>query len=95
MYENDAANYIRIIITLCGFWLFNGLHWWAIFEFGIYNSDMFMWYSIVAFICSLIFGSGMLVSGAASNKVKRQYEFLKMTIAEQKSQRIERAEAEK
>ena len=35
VYENTWWNYGRIFITLCGFWIFNSLHWWAVFEFGI------------------------------------------------------------
>ena len=35
VYENTWENYLRIFITLCGFWIFNSLHWWAVFEFGI------------------------------------------------------------
>jgi len=74
------------------FWLFNGLHWWAIFEFGIYNSHLFMIYSIVAFCCSILFGTGMLISGSASNKIKRQYEFLKEKIEECKTLNAEKQE---
>ena len=95
IYENTTGNYIRIIVTLIGFWIFNGIHWWAIFEFGIYNSNGFMWYSIIAFLCSLLFGFYMLYSGSKSNRVKRFSEFLKEKIEEKKTEKAEQLEREK
>jgi hypothetical protein len=95
IYENSNANYLRIFITLCGFWLFNGLHWWAIFEFGIFASGTFMWYSIIAFTCSILFGLGMLTNGSRSNKLKRYSEFLKEKIEEKKTAAAELLEKEK
>ena len=74
------------------FWLFNGIHWWAIFEFGIYDTTSFMYYSIIAFCISLLFGAGMLSSGSASNRVKRYTEFLKEKIEEKKTEKAEAAE---
>ena len=82
LYENTWFNYGRITLTLIGFWLFNALHWWACFEFGIWATDVFMVYSIIAFCCSIVFGIFMLMSGASSNKIKRHYEFLKIQVQE-------------
>ena len=35
VYENTFGNYVRIVLTLIAFWIFQGLHWWAVFELGI------------------------------------------------------------
>jgi hypothetical protein len=94
IYENSTKNYFLIFLALCGFWLFNGLHWWAVFEFGIYNSHMYMVYSIIAFVCSILFGLGMLWNGARSNKQKRYSEFLKEKIEEKKTAAAELRENE-
>ena len=83
---------VRIIITLLGFWFFNAMHWWAVFEFGIYATSGFMVYSIIVFSCTVIFGFGMLISGSQSNKIKRHYEFLKEQITEFKAQKAEERE---
>merc|ERR1719183_560039 len=95
VYENDCNNYGRIILTLIGFWIFNGLHWWAIFEFGMWNSDAFMIYSIAIFCWPVIFIGFMLCSGKTSNKVLRELAFLKETIEEEKSKAEEAEKAKK
>lgn len=95
VYENTPLNYVKIIFALLFFWAFNGLHWWACFEFGIIHTELFMIYSIVAFCCSVIFGAGMLISGSGSNRYKRQYEFLRDKIQEKRSEKLAKAEAEK
>ena len=75
VYENTAKNYFIIIIVLIAFWSFQAIHWWACFSFGIPFATLFMIYSIVIFVCSLFFGVWMLISGAFSNKLKREHEF--------------------
>ena len=54
-----------------------------------------MVYSIIVFVISVLFGAGMLISGANSNKIKRKYEFLREVIAEVKSDKIEEKERKK
>ena len=95
VYENTTFNHFRIIGTLIFFWLFNGLHWWACFEFGVYNTELYTTYSIVVFSCSVLFGIGMLISGKISNTKKRQYEFLKEIIIERKGNLEAEAEAQR
>ena len=93
VYENDCTNYARIIATLIGFWIFNALHWWAVFEFGIWNSDGFMVYSLIIFFVAVCSIGGMLCSGKVSNKVLRELAFLKETIEEEKSKAEEAEKA--
>merc|ERR1719389_1530973 len=95
VYENDCNNYARITVTLFGFWIFMSLHWWACFEFGMWNSDGFMIYSLVIFCVAVISIGGMLCSGKASNKVLRELAFLKETIEEEKSKAEEKEKARK
>ena len=101
VYENEPINYAYIIGMLILVWIFNGLHWWACFEFGIYDSDGFMIYSIIIFIVTLIFsifgifGAWMLMSGKASNKIKRKHAFLTSQIEELKKKRDDEAEKKK
>ena len=95
VYENECSNYGRITLTLFGFWIFNGLHWWACFELGMYNSHAYMVYSLIIFAWTVCFLGGMLCSGKGSNKVLRELAFLKETIEEEKSKLVEAEEKKK
>ena len=85
VYENTCENYCRIFLTLCGFWIFNSLHWWGVFEFGIMYSAQFTLYSIAIFVAACSVGACMLMSGAGTNKTKRRYEFLRAKVFECKA----------
>ena len=85
MYENDFANYARIVGTLFAFWLFQGMHWWCIFELGINKSQILTWYSVGIFVAAIIVGAGMLLSGKIANRIKRHHEHLVEIIAEKKA----------
>ena len=92
VYENECSNYLRIFVTLCGFWTFNGLHWWACFELGMWNSNAYMIYSLCIFGWTICFLAGMLCSGKGSNKVLRELSFLKEVIEEEKAKVVEKEE---
>ena len=83
---------MRIFATLCCFWTFNGVHWWACFELGIFNSWAFTLYSVCIFGFTVICIGVMLISGARSNKVKRRFEFLKEVIEEERTKKHEKQE---
>ena len=85
VYENDAANMVRIIFTLIGFWIFQSLHWWGVFCLGIVETDALTWYSLGAFGFTIIVGIILLISGKFANKKKRLYEFLNTKISEKKA----------
>ena len=85
MYENEWSNYVRITLTLFGFWIFNALHWWGVFEFGIMYSAQFTIYSIGIFLATCFSGACMLMSGSGANKQKRKYEFLRGKVFECKA----------
>ena len=95
VYENEPINYVKIMIMLILVWTFNALHWWACFEFGIYDTEGYTVYSIIIFVITVLFIGWMLLSGAASNRTKREYEFLKIQIAELKAEAAENAEKAK
>ena len=82
VYENTALNYVRIVATLLGFYAFHIVHWWALFEFGMHDSEAFTTYSIVIFCCSVVCIGAMLISGHFANINKAQDEFLREIIAE-------------
>ena len=95
VYENEPINYVKIIGMLILVWAFNALHWWACLEFGIYDTEGYTIYSIIIFVITVLFIAWMLVSGAASNRTKREYEFLKGQIAELKAEAAEEREKKK
>jgi amino acid permease len=95
VYENTIGNYIRIILTLIVFWIFQGIHWWACFELGINWSPILMLYSICIFFFTLIVGAGLLTSGKFANKKKRLHNFLEETLAELKSKKLDEEEKAK
>ena len=86
VYENTAGNYVRIVFTLIGFWIFNALHWWGVFSLGIVDADALVWYSIAAFFFTVFFLAYLLISGKYANELKRKHEFLSEKIAEVKSE---------
>ena len=89
VYENSFGNYVRIIITLIAFWIFQSLHWWGVFELGINWSPYLMWYSIGIFTFTIIVGACLLTSGKFANKKKRRHNFLMDKIAELKAKELE------
>lgn len=80
VYENTWVNYLRIFGTLMFFYAFHIVHWWALFEFGIYNAELFTTYSIIIFAISVVCIAAMLVSGHFANINKKQHEFLQEII---------------
>lgn len=82
VYENTWGNIAKIVFILVLFWIFNGIHWWGVFALGIVDTDALAWYSIGAFIFTVIFLAGMLVSGKYANRKKRLHEFYQIKIAE-------------
>lgn len=89
VYENDVVNWIRIILTLIAFWIFQAIHWWFVFELGINWSSILMYYSFGIFVYTIFVGVCMLISGKYANKQKRMHEFLTDRLAEKKALRLE------
>ena len=89
VYENTVGNYIKIILVLIAFWLFQAIHWWFVFELGINWTEILMYYSIGIFAFTIIVGACMLTSGKFANKKKRLYEFLQEKISEKKAEKME------
>lgn len=76
VYENTPINWVKIVLGLLAFWLFQALHWWGVFELGITKSSALMIYSIAIFLSAICFGAGLLTSGKYANYKKRKHEFL-------------------
>ena len=89
VYENSVLNWIRIIVTLIAFWIFQAAHWWFTFELGINWSSILMYYSFVIFGFTVIVGICMLISGKFANRKKRMHEYLSDRLAEKKALRLE------
>ena len=86
VYENEPLNYVRIVVTLFAFWIFNGLHWWGVLVLGIVDSETLGWYSIACFFFTVLFLAGLLTSGKFANKMKREHEFYYEKLAEIKAE---------
>ena len=86
VYENDAANYAKIVSALIGFWAFNTCHWLGILSLGIVDADALAYYSIAAFFFTVLFLAGLLTSGKYANRKKRFHEFLYEKISELESE---------
>jgi hypothetical protein len=80
VYENTPMVWVQIVFALLGFWLVATLHWWAVLEFGIANSQALMIYSFCCFGFTVIFGICLLISGKYANAKKRKHEFLNLKI---------------
>ena len=86
VYENETSNYVRIVFTLIGFWVFNAIHWWGVLTLGIVDTNALGWYSIAAFFFTVLFLAGLLTSGKYANALKREHEFFYEKIAELKAE---------
>ena len=80
VYENTPIVWVQIVFALLGFWLVASLHWWAVLEFGIANTQALMIYSFCCFGFTIIFGICLLISGKYANAKKRKHEFLNLKI---------------
>ena len=89
VYENDFANYMKIVGALLLFWMFNAFHWLGILSLGIVNADALAWYSIGCFIFTVIFLASILCSGKYANAIKRKHEYLMEKIAEKQAEEKE------
>ena len=67
VYENDVANYFKIVGMLMLFYLFQGLHWWANFELGIHASSTSTVYNLCIFGSAILIIAIMLFFGAQVN----------------------------
>ena len=89
VYENDVANYFKIVGMLMLFYLFQGLHWWANFELGIHDTKGSTVYNLCIFGSALLVIAVMLILGAQVNKKKLTHEFYIEKISEEKQRKAE------
>lgn len=86
VYTNDCCNWVRIIATMIFFWVFQALHWWGVFAFGINDAWNHTIYQITIFCIDVLFIFWMLYSGKYANKKKRLHTFLQEKIAEKNNE---------
>jgi hypothetical protein len=91
VYENDLANWFKIIGMLLLFYCFQGLHWWANFELGIHDTRGSTIYNLCIFGSALFVIMIMLILGAQVNKKKLTHEFYIEKISEEKQRQAEEA----
>lgn len=89
VYENDLANWFKIVGMLLLFYVFQGLHWWANFELGIHDTRSSTVYNLCIFGSAIIVISIMLILGAQVNKKKLTHEFYIEKISEEKQRKAE------
>ena len=89
VYENDVANYFKIVGMLLLFYLFQGLHWWANFELGINDTRSSTVYNLCIFASAMCVIGTMLILGAQVNKKKLTHEFYIEKISEEKQRKAE------
>jgi hypothetical protein len=89
VYENDVANYFKIVGMLLLFYCFQGLHWWANFELGIHDTESSTVYNLLIFLSAVLVIAVMLILGAAVNKKKLTHEFYVEKISEEKQRKAE------
>ena len=89
VYENDAANWFKMVGMLMLFYVFQGLHWWANFELSVQNSEASTLYNLLIFLSAMIVIGTMLFLGAKVNKLKLTHEFYIEKISEEKQRQAE------
>jgi hypothetical protein len=91
VYENDLANWFKIVGMLLLFYIFQGLHWWANFELGIHDTKSSTLYNLCIFGSAILVIAIMLILGANVNKKKLTHEFYIEKISEEKQRLAEEA----
>lgn len=89
VYENDLANWFKIVGMLFLFYCFQGLHWWANFELGIHDTKSSTVYNLCIFGSAILVIGVMLFLGAQVNKKKLTHEFYIEKISEEKQRKQE------
>ena len=67
VYENTPFNWVRIVVTLLAFYVFQALHWWFNFELGINESLWSTYYNLIIFATAVVVIGVMLCFGAVVN----------------------------
>jgi amino acid permease len=91
VYENDTANYFKIVGMLLLFYIFQGLHWWANFELGTHDTEASTAYNLIIFASAVLVIGVMLLLGAKVNKKKLTHEFYCEKIAEETQRKTDEA----
>ena len=94
-YENDMANYFKIFVAFLAFYAFNIFHFWGVFELGIAESNVAMYYQIGVFSFTIFVGICMLISGSISNEIKSQHDFLCEQLDRKKQEEAEKEKIRK
>jgi membrane protein insertase Oxa1/YidC/SpoIIIJ len=93
-YENDLANWGKIVGMLVLFYIFNAFHWWANFELGVAHAEASTLYNLLIFALTVAVIGVMLAVGSVVNKKKVTHEFYVEKISEEKQRQAE-AEAKR
>ena len=92
VYENDTANWFKIVGMLLLFYTFQGVHWWANFELGVADAETSTLYNLIVFGFAVLIIGIMLIIGAGVNKKKLTHEFYMEKISEEKQRITEEQE---
>jgi FtsZ-interacting cell division protein ZipA len=78
-----------IFLVFLGFYGWNSLMTWGMFELGIWHATDYTTFSVVIFAVTLICLVIMIILGSISNKKAHLADFLNTKISEKKSQKEE------
>jgi membrane protein insertase Oxa1/YidC/SpoIIIJ len=88
-YENDLANWGKMLGMLALFYCFNAFHWWANLELGLAHAEACTLYNLLIFALTVAVIGAMLWVGSAVNKKKLTHEFYVEKISEEKQRQAE------
>lgn len=91
MYENTKENWVKIVLMLCLFYLFQGFHWWANFELGTNDAYSSTAYNLLVFLLAVIVITFMVIFGSMVNAQKTTHEFYTECISAEKQRQAEEA----
>ena len=92
VYENTFGNWVRIILTFIGFYIFVVFFWWAVYSHGIRHVDSATWLYIGVLLVSWLIIAILICIGHCSNKNLHKAERLRLEINEEKKKRREEEE---
>ena len=90
VYENDMANWFKIVGAFILFYVVQGLHWWANFELGVSDTETSTTYNLIIFIVSVLIIAIMVIYGNSINDKKLTHEFYQEKISEEKQRQAEK-----
>lgn len=95
VYENTVFSVLQILAVFTGFYAFNWIMTWGLFEFGMWDAEAYSIFSLILFIFVCFGLCAMTISGYFVNQKKHMAAYLKTKISDKKARKDEEEQRKK